>query len=183
MSSIPRKSTKIRRFEAFQSFPQSLPDVSSQRAMNGWYDEMRRVLQRINDELSDPLNNLKDTVDQALETIAGIQAAITTLQAAPVVAGEDCCDELRASINQLIIRIEALENADSPESLLEVQDEGVLIGSSNRLNFVGDGVTATLVAGVPTITIPGGADLSGSFDIEDGSASVPGTFIFEDGGA
>lgn len=39
---------------------------------------------------------------------------------------------------------------------LAIEDEGIALGSASSLNFVGSGVTATIVNGIGTITIPGG---------------------------
>lgn len=43
-----------------------------------------------------------------------------------------------------------------PGNDLEFEDEGVPLGTATTVDFVGTGVTATLVAGVVTVTVPGG---------------------------
>ncbi len=61
---------------------------------------------------------------------------------------------------------------------VEVSDEGVLQGLARLLDFVGAGVTATMVGDIATITIPGGsagADPSyspGSFTIATETARL-----------
>lgn len=47
---------------------------------------------------------------------------------------------------------------------LQILDEGVAIGGSNTLNFVGSGVTATLINGIGTITVTGGGGGASTFD-------------------
>lgn len=45
----------------------------------------------------------------------------------------------------------------APDSATLVSDEGVLQGAAYKFNFTGTGVTVTVVNGVATVTIPGGA--------------------------
>lgn len=39
---------------------------------------------------------------------------------------------------------------------LTIQDEGVTLGVATVINFVGSGVTATILGGVVTVSVPGG---------------------------
>ena len=72
-----------------------------------------------------------------------------------------------------------------------VQEEGTQVTATpTALNFVGDGVTATDVAGVATITIPGGGGGGGTHteqrvlneQPDDADADTLGKFIIEPGG-
>lgn len=58
----------------------------------------------------------------------------------------------------------------TPTASVEVEDEGTPVVTTGTLNFVGAGVTTTDVAGVATVTIPGGG-ISG-IDVDDDGVAV-----------
>lgn len=49
---------------------------------------------------------------------------------------------------------------------VEIEDEGIPQGNANTLDFVGDGVTATVAAGVATISVPGAAVPTVVFEVD-----------------
>lgn len=158
MSSIPRKRTKIRRFEAFLDFPQYMPDATNKAQLQYWYEQVKRTLKRINDDLSIPLDDLQTSVEELQTALDALQKTVDAIQSAPPTpAGEQCCDELRALIAALTIRVTNLENATPGISGIEGQDEGSILGQFTKINFVGSGVVATLVGGVLTVTISAGS--------------------------
>jgi hypothetical protein len=62
----------------------------------------------------------------------------------------------------------------------EVQDEGTpILTAADAINFVGAGVTVTDVAGVATVTIPGGGG-GGSLDVEDEGISIDAAVVVMD---
>ena len=73
----------------------------------------------------------------------------------PTVSGLTATD-LQAVIDELVVLIAASD--------IEVDDEGTpLTTALASVDFVGDGVTATVVGDAVTVTIPGGGDIQRTF--------------------
>jgi hypothetical protein len=103
-----------------------------------------------------PTELVKTANAVAINSVAGPVTGVVAPTSAPATGASVWYIDTSTSPDTLYFWDGAVWSAVGDSSSLATQDEGVALGSTSTMNFVGTGVTATYAAGVTTVTIPGG---------------------------
>jgi hypothetical protein len=93
----------------------------------------------------------------AINSVAGPVTGVIPPVSAPATGASVWYIDTSTSPDTLYFWDGAAWSVVGDSASLATQDEGVALGSTSAMNFVGMGVTATYAAGVTTVNVPGGA--------------------------
>jgi hypothetical protein len=119
-----------------------------------------------------PTELVKTANAVAINSVSGPVTGVVAPTSAPATGASVWYIDTSTSPDTLYFWNGTVWSVVGDSSSLATQDEGVALGATSTMNFVGTGVTATYAAGVATVTIPSGTISTQDEGVALGSTST-----------